>query len=556
MIYLPMLRSNALRSTVEAVLWSIMLLFLAATPSHSQEFDERFDDWPVDLKINGEIAAGESVSSKVLEQYLTSLGKPTALLITNFEPGDATLPLEWLRAHCDSVQIVSVNEVNDTNTWDAKLWVWCDKRRAPEIEQPELQRLKRSFSRHIQEGNTVLALGPCARTTSKHWVASVLHGHPTISPGMGLLPDCVLETAIEICGVGKPQLQSVLASQPRCVGIGLDRESLLVLGGRKIRVLGEGKATFLLNASERHPIRSQTILQSVERERSPEKFLVDLTEWRRDAIDRTLEPFPPIESEKPVVPSGTLVIVGGGGMPEGLMSKFVELAGGVERAKLVYVPCEESDSVSSKQGTVESWLRMGVQQATFLHTKDRVKANEDEPFLEPLREATGVWFGGGRQWNLADSYYGTKAHRWMKEVLKRGGVIGGSSAGASIQASYLARATPIENFKIMAPGYERGGLGFIRGVAIDQHFTQRRRQADMSQLVSRYPQLLGIGIDEATAILVNGSLAKVAGKGKVHFYDRNKPLHPGEPDFEALTDGQTYDLAARKIVETQVADPR
>ena len=138
---------------------------------------------------------------------------------------------------------------------------------------------------------------------------------------------------------------------------------------------------------------------------------------------------------------------------------------------------------------------MGVKHATYLHTKDRNKANSDEEFLEPLREATGLYFGGGRQWNFSDSYYGTKAHELMKDVLKRGGVIMGSSAGASIQGRYLARATPIGNSKIVAFGYERGGLGFLDGVAIDQHFTQRNRFKDMSGLMDRYPQLLGIGID-------------------------------------------------------------
>ena len=117
----------------------------------------------------------------------------------------------------------------------------------------------------------------------------------------------------------------------------------------------------------------------------------------------------------------------------------------------------------------------------------------------------------------------------MKDVLKRGGVIGGSSAGASIQANYLARATPIGNSQIMAFGYERGGLGFISGVAIDQHFSQRRRHKDMTQLVDTHPQLLGIGIDEATAIIVQKSKAKVVGRGKVHFYDRTQPVVPNKP---------------------------
>lgn len=134
-------------------------------------------------------------------------------------------------------------------------------------------------------------------------------------------------------------------------------------------------------------------------------------------------------------------------------------------------------------------------------------------------------------------------------MLHRGGVIGGSSAGASIQARYLARATPIGNTQIMAPGYERGGLGFLDGVAIDQHFSQRGRQKDMTQLMARHPQLLGIGLDEATAIVVKKSTAEVVGNGKVYFYDRRIPLHPDRPDYIAVAEGGRFELVERKLIE-------
>ena len=246
----------------------------------------------------------------------------------------------------------------------------------------------------------------------------------------------------------------------------------------------------------------QVLTESRQRGESWETVLLDLTQWRREAIDRTLPPFPAKEPRPPLVENGTLIIVGGGGTPRGLTRKMVELAGGTEKARLVYIPCSENDTVAERQRVVENWRRMGVKHATYLHTKDRMKAHTDEAFLAPLKEATGLYFGGGRQWNFADSYYGTKAHELMKDVLKRGGVIAGSSAGASIQGRYLARATPISNTKLIAFGYERGGLGFLDGVAIDQHFTQRNRFRDMSRFVDHYPQLLGIGIDESTALIV------------------------------------------------------
>ena len=106
----------------------------------------------------------------------------------------------------------------------------------------------------------------------------------------------------------------------------------------------------------------------------------------------------------------------------------------------------------------------------------------------------------------------------------------------------------IGNMQIMAPGYERGGLGFISGVAIDQHFSQRGRQRDMTHLMSRHPQLLGIGLDESTAIIVQRSEAEVVGRGRVFFYDRRRPVVPGQPDYIALPAGSKFDLAKRVVV--------
>jgi cyanophycinase len=172
---------------------------------------------------------------------------------------------------------------------------------------------------------------------------------------------------------------------------------------------------------------------------------------------------------------------------------------------------------------------------------------ESKEFLDALKEATGIWFGGGRQWRFVDAYEGTKALPLMFDVLRKGGVIGGSSAGATIQGEYLCRGGVFTNFDIAYEGYEHG-LGFLPGVAIDQHFSQRKRHKDMTTLMKLYPQLLGIGIDESTAIVVRGQTADVVGRGKVHFYDALRPAEAGKPDYVALGDGERYDLKERKVL--------
>lgn len=541
-----------------------VVVVIVATLSSSvpaQEFDEKFEHWPLDLKINGKIIMGSDLRDmSVLEAALPSdRDQKVTLLLDDADPASAVTPLTAFFAKHPYALTVRRLGPDDPNHVD-DLLKNCDIFCLPLSQGMTDQFRDRliasldAFHAHIAAGKTIIATGWATELLSAFY-RETSNESVRVLNGLNLVPDCVLETRFEDSVAGRGGLLSVLALHPGAVGIGIEKNTALVLDGRKMRVLGQGKATFLLMANERQPLRVRRISSRRPGRRSSGAGLIDLTQWRRDAIDRTLEPFPPSEPRTPFVGNGTLVIAGGGGLPRGLMARFVELAGGPERARLVYVPCSENDVVSAQQGTVQSWKRMGVRNATFIHTKDRNRANSDEKILAPLREATGIWFGGGRQWNFADSYYGTEAHRLMKDALNRGGVVGGSSAGASIQARYLARATPIGNLRIMAPGYERGGLGFISGVAIDQHFSQRNRQKDMSGLVNRYPQLLGIGIDEGTALIVQKSIAQVVGRGQVYFYDRRQPLFPDRPDYVSLSAGSSFDLALRKeVIEHSTAE--
>lgn len=548
--------------TTNRLLKTAIVGILAGTFAQAQTFDERFEDWPVDLKIKGTVVAmhSETIPDAILEPSIPDTNSRSILVLTNRDPATVRSEVRYSRTKFTSSEVASISLVESQHnnsyfdTWDTV--VWSDSRVPDEIPTSLMKRFEEFGRAHLDRGKNLVIAGPHAKALSKFYIRSLEEGHPRIAPGMNLLPDVILETNCPESNEGNAQVLSVLASHPRCVGIALGRNTAIVLRGRKLRVWGDGEATLMLHANRSQPIRLHTLTPESRSVKSASRYLADLTEWRRDAMDRTLPAFPPTNPGLPVLENGTLLIVGGGGLPAGLMDQFCELAGGPEKANLVYIPCEENDEVSQEQSIIENWKKRGIKNATMIHTKDRNKANQDEAFLATLKDATGIWFGGGRQWNFADSYYGTTAHRLMKEVLHRGGVIGGSSAGASIQAHYLARATPIENFNIMAPGYERGGLGFLDGVAIDQHFTQRSRQRDMTQLVNRYPQLLGIGIDETTAITVTGSKATVSGKGKVYFYDRRQPVYPDRPDYIALASGQSYDLAAREIINSELRNTK
>jgi cyanophycinase len=322
------------------------------------------------------------------------------------------------------------------------------------------------------------------------------------------------------------------------VGYEIDTDAALVVRGRRLSVVGGGGARLYLAKCESRPAK-QIVLAGP-------RAVADLSALRFAAIARQAEPFPAEESPSPKVDAGTLIIIGGGSMPPGIIDRFVKLAGGDE-ASIIVLPTAIPDPVSERSSIANAFRKAGAKQTTVLTGRTLEKVDSDE-YLKAFREATGIWFGGGRQWRFADAYLDTEALRAMHDMLARGGVIMGSSAGASIQADYLARANPLGNLDIMAEGYERG-LGFIKGVAIDQHFAQRGRFKDMSSLVDRYSQLLGIGIDEGTALVVKGSEGEIAGAGRVHFYDRRRPLVEGEPDYKSVGDGGRYELVERKVIE-------
>lgn len=247
--------------------------------------------------------------------------------------------------------------------------------------------------------------------------------------------------------------------------------------------------------------------------------------------------------------NGTLLLVGGNLQDPAIVGRFVELAGGPE-APLVLVPTAGgAASYDQSWRGAEAFRRAGAARLTVLHTTDRATA-DTAAFVEPLRRARGVWFGGGRQWRLADAYLHTRVHEELAGVLDRGGVVGGSSAGATILGSYLVRGDTRTNTIMM--GDHEEGFGFLRNVGVDQHLLRRNRQFDLLEVIRARPDLLGIGIDEDTAIVVRGDRFEVIGRSYVAIYDHRRRLDSGGL-FYLLSPGDVYDLATREAYRPRPA---
>ncbi len=251
---------------------------------------------------------------------------------------------------------------------------------------------------------------------------------------------------------------------------------------------------------------------------------------------------------------GSLIIVGGGNVGVDIWSKFIELAGG-PGANIIIVTTADEDSSISKGRSVEKETleKLGVHQISFLHTRDPKTANT-EAFVAPLKAATGIWFRGGRQWKLADAYLHTLTQKECMNVLNRGGVIGGTSAGATIQGSFMVRGDTKGNTIMIGDHTE--GLNFMHNVTIDQHHLKRNRIFDLVDVIKKYPELLGIGLDESTAIVVQKDVFQVIGTSYVAIYDIDqingqskgpRELNSSSGPFYFLGNGQKFDLKSRKI---------
>lgn len=247
--------------------------------------------------------------------------------------------------------------------------------------------------------------------------------------------------------------------------------------------------------------------------------------------DRARRQAPTIGPEK-----GWLILEGGGKLSSGteVVQNFVSLAGGA-KGRVVLIPTAWGEDFSAN--TMERWRAQcsettGISNVVVLHTLDRRVADTEE-FVVPLRSATAVWIMGGDEARLAKVYRGTRTQRELEALLDRGGVIGGTSAGADILSKQSVDSTERWN-----------GFNLLKDTLVVPHFSARHQEAVLTPLIAAHPDLLGLGVDEGTAIVVHGNIFEVIGTGKVAIYDGKD--HEGR-SYYYLSRGQHFNLKTRRI---------
>jgi cyanophycinase len=205
--------------------------------------------------------------------------------------------------------------------------------------------------------------------------------------------------------------------------------------------------------------------------------------------------------------SGALVIAGGGKLSEEIYDEFWRLAGG-ENARIVLIPSAyDYGSMSRIRARFSGWLEYDVESFDFLHT-DSPADSDRVSFCKVLERATGVWISGGGQQRLIRRYGETRVEKLMRQVVERGGVVGGTSAGAAVMSTLMIREGS------QTEAIVDQGFGLATRLVIDQHFSERGRFPRLLGVLEGHHGHIGLGIDESTAVVVRENRIRVLGDGK------------------------------------------
>ena len=262
-------------------------------------------------------------------------------------------------------------------------------------------------------------------------------------------------------------------------------------------------------------------------------------------------------------PKGTLVIIGGVQTKE-IIKKYAELAGGKD-AKIIIIPNAGSRQVESSLKQVEQFKEFGANSDYLLFTRESADADSN---LKKLDDATAVFFLGGDQSDLTRDMLGTKLLDKIFDLYNNGVLVGGSSAGAAVMSEVMITGNELINkdsstsfVSIEKNNIEtKPGFGFLKTVIIDQHFLKRKRHNRTISTVIEHPNLLGVAIDESTAIIVYpDDKFEVIGNNQVLVYDATNSQNIREDikgnlgitnmKLHVLINGDKFDLKTKQVIE-------
>ena len=242
-----------------------------------------------------------------------------------------------------------------------------------------------------------------------------------------------------------------------------------------------------------------------------------------------------------------------------ILSTFLQISGG-SRARIVIVPTASSIEAAGERYKA-IFLGMGADSAEVTFFGNRSDAQRPS-LLAALERATGIFLTGGNQLRLSSILGGTPAAEIIRRRNNEGATVAGTSAGASILSSHMVAYGASGNAPKQRMAQMVAGFGLVPDVIIDQHFRQRDRIGRLLTLVASNPRLLGVGVDEDTAVLIEGldmmevigrhSVTVVDGRGmesNIHQVKRYGEISVTGATLHMLTAGRRFDLQNRKVLD-------
>jgi cyanophycinase len=246
---------------------------------------------------------------------------------------------------------------------------------------------------------------------------------------------------------------------------------------------------------------------------------------------------------------GYLFIIGGGDRPDSMMERFIDLASKSGNGRIVILTMASATPEETGTAMVEEFKRLGAKEAVY-YNFTRQQA-EQYPNARLLAESGGIFFSGGVQTRITEAILDTPIHNMIKQLYAQGAVIGGTSAGAAVMSELMITGDEVRKveegheFETIQAGNVvlARGLGLIKKAIIDQHFATRKRHNRLISVIAEHPDLLGIGIDESTAIIVYpDETFEVIGNKNVIVYDASKAKITFGPRREVGIQGMIMDI--------------
>ncbi len=224
------------------------------------------------------------------------------------------------------------------------------------------------------------------------------------------------------------------------------------------------------------------------------------------------------------LPKGRLVVIGGGETPAVIVNRTLELSGG-KSAKIAVLPAANLEYGPS---SVASWKRNGASNVVLVNPQQQAAA------VKTIREADLIWLPGGLQGVFMNNIRGSDIAETIRTRYREGAIVGGTSAGAAVMGkTMIGGRSDLDSLRAGTAPYLQNGLGLWPEVIVDQHFLQKGRFNRLALAVIDYPDLMGVGIDAETAVIVHGREFEVIGNSNVTVIDGRKAsrekLAKGEP---------------------------